>query len=165
MWLTGARSERAYSAGWHAEESLCHPSLTETWLFGGRTDLMPHRVPRPFQARRALLRHLAPRYQQASHAQKTLLLDSFLEWTGYSRKYAIELLNHRHHDQQSIHRRPLPHYGPAVQQALFLAWKATHYVCAKRLLPSLPTLVTMLEQHEHLQLTEEERRQLLAMSV
>jgi hypothetical protein len=88
-----------------------------------------------------------------------------VEWTGYSRKYAIELLNHGEHDQQSIQRRRLPQYGPAVQQALFLAWKATHYVCAKRLLPSLPTLVTMLEQHEHLQLTEEERRQLLAMSV
>ena len=88
-----------------------------------------------------------------------------MEWTGYTRKYAIALLNHGEHDQQSIQRHRLPQYGPAVQQALFLAWKATHYVCAKRLLPSLPTLVTMLEQHEHLQLTEEERRQLLAMSV
>ena len=52
-----------------------------------------------------------------------------------------------------------------MQQALFLAWKAAHYVCAKRLLPSLPTLVTLLEQHGHVCLTEEERRQLLAMSV
>jgi hypothetical protein len=55
--------------------------------------------------------------------------------------------------------------GSTVQQALFLAWKAAHYVCARRLLPSLPTLVTLLEQHGHLCLTEEERRQLLAMSV
>jgi hypothetical protein len=52
-----------------------------------------------------------------------------------------------------------------VQQALFLTWKAAYYVCAKRLLPSLPTLVTLLEQHGHLCLTEEERRQLLAMSL
>ncbi len=65
---------------------------------------MPQPFSRTFQVRHALLRHLAPRYQQASPAQKTLL-------------------------------------------------------------PSLPTLVTLLEQHGHLCLTEEERRQLLAMSV
>jgi hypothetical protein len=40
---------------------------------------MLQQVSRTFQARRALLRHLAPRYQQASSAQKTLLLDSFVE--------------------------------------------------------------------------------------
>jgi hypothetical protein len=47
----------------------------------------------------------------------------------------------------------------------FQAWKATHYVCAKRLLPSLPSLVALLERQGHLQLTEEERCQLLALSV
>ena len=126
---------------------------------------MPHRVSRTFQDRRALLRYLAPRYQQASPAQKTLLLDSFVEWTGYNRKYAIALLKHGKHDQETIRRRRLPQYRPPVQQALFVAWKAAHYVCAKRLLPSLPSLVALLEGHGHLQLTEEERLQLLAMSV
>jgi hypothetical protein len=126
---------------------------------------MSQRISSGFKVRRALLRSLAPRYQQASPAQKTLLLDSCVEWTGYSRKYAIALLNHGEHDQQAIQRRRLPQYGPAVQQALFLAWRATHYVCAKRLLPSLPSLVALLEGQERLQLTEEERCQLFAMSV
>ena len=126
---------------------------------------MPHRVSHTFQARRALLRSLAPRYQQASPAQKTLLLDLFVEWTGYTRKYAIALLNHGEHGQQTIQRRRLPQYRPAVQQALFVAWKATHYVCAKRLLPFLPSLVALLQQRGHLCLTEEERRQLLNMSM
>jgi hypothetical protein len=75
------------------------PSPMEIWLIGGRT----HGYASPgFQARRVLLRHLAPRYQQASPAQKTLLLDSFVEWTGYTRKYAIELLNHGEYNQQTI---------------------------------------------------------------
>src|SRR5436309_9740582 len=126
---------------------------------------MPQQVSPNFQARHALLRSLAPRYQQASLAQKTLLLDSFVEWTGYTRKYAIELLNHGAHGQQAIQRHRAPQYGQAVQQGLFLAWKAAYFVCAKRLLPSLPMLVTLLEQHGHLCLTEEERRQLLAMSL
>ena len=42
---------------------------------------MPQQVSPNFQARHALLRSLAPRYQQASLAQKTLLLDLFVEWT------------------------------------------------------------------------------------
>src|SRR5215471_800264 len=122
---------------------------------GGHT-VMPQRVSPTFHVRRALLRSLAPRYQQASPAQKTLLLDSFVEWTGYTRKYAIELLNHGEHGQQTIQRQRQPQYRQEVQQALFVAWKATHYVCAKRLLPSLPSLVGMLERQGHLQLTEEE---------
>ncbi|GHO65431.1 hypothetical protein KSC_043230 [Ktedonobacter sp. SOSP1-52] len=126
---------------------------------------MPQQIVQTFQTRRVLLRSLVPRYQQASPAQKTLLLDAFVEWTGYTRKHAIRLLNHGEYDQQTIQRHRLPQYRQEVQQALFLAWKAAHYVCAKRLLPSLPTLVTLLERHGHLHLTEEERRQLLAMSV
>src|SRR5260370_20003221 len=123
----------------------------------GGLGVMPQRVSRTFQARRALLRHLAPRYQQVSPAQKTLLLDSFVQWTGYTRKYAIELLNHGKQDQQTIQRHHLPRYSPVVQQALFLAWKAAHYVCAKRLLPFLPALVGLLERPGRLCLTEEDR--------
>ena len=82
---------------------------------------MPHRVSHTFQARRALLRHLTPRYQQASSAQKTLLLDSFVEWTGYTRKYAIALLNHGKQDQQTIQRRRLPGLFPgnSAERAVF----------------------------------------------
>jgi hypothetical protein len=45
-------------------------------------------------------------------------------------------------------------YGPEVQQALFLAWKATRYICAKRLVPFLPTLVEFLERQGHLLRTQ-----------
>jgi hypothetical protein len=33
----GAQSGRTHCGGWHADESLCHPSPMEIWLFGGRT--------------------------------------------------------------------------------------------------------------------------------
>jgi hypothetical protein len=161
----GVRRERVLLCIGTLTSFFATPSPKETWLFGGRTMVMPHQVSRPFQARRALLRYQAPRYQQASPAQKTLLLDSFVEWTGYTRKYAIALLNHGKYDQQTIQRRRLPQYRPSVQQALFQAWKAAHYVCAKRLLPFLPNLVALLEVQGCLELTEEERRQLLAISL
>jgi hypothetical protein len=104
-------------------------------------------------------------YQSASRARKNLILNDVVKRTGYARKSVIRLLNHPP-DNASLIRRPrLPVYGPEVQRALFLAWKATHYVCAKRLVPSLPNLVELLERCDHLRLAEEERRQMLAMSV
>jgi hypothetical protein len=56
------------------------------------------------------------------------------------------------------------HYGPDVQHALFLVWNAANRICAKRLIPFLPTFIDSLERHEHLQITEECRGQLLSMS-
>ena len=56
------------------------------------------------------------------------------------------------------------HYGPDVQHALFMVWHAANWICAKGLIPFLLTLIEALERHEHLHLTEECRRQLLAMS-
>ncbi len=53
---------------------------------------------------------------------------------------------------------------PDVQHALFLAWHAANRICAKRLIPFLPTPIEALERHEHLQLTAECRSQLLSMS-
>ena len=84
--------------------------------------------------------------------------------TGYNRKYAMYLLNHAKVEQPTPqHARPR-HYGPEVQHALFLVWHAANRICAKRLMPFLPTLVEALERHGHLHLTAECRRKLLSMS-
>src|SRR5947209_10076486 len=117
------------------------------------------------QTRRALLQHLLPQYREASTVKKkSQLLDAFTAATGYNRKYAMGLLNHAQ-VEQSTPQRPRPrHYGPEVQHALFLVWHAANCICAKRLIPFLPTLVEALERHEHLHLTEECRSQLLSMS-
>src|SRR5216683_5826276 len=132
----------------------------------GRGEVMESRTVAPlsYRARRELLAQVIPRYQQASSAHKSRLLDRFVEWTGYDRKYAIRLLNRPREEKGAILRPRLPHYSPEVQQALFLAWRAVLYICPKRLMPFLPFLVPSLEQCGHLQLNEEQRRQLLSMS-
>ena len=117
-----------------------------------------------FQARRALLQQTVPQSREASPSQKRTLLDAFVAATGYHRTYARWLLNHAEEVQQTL-RRPRPaQYGPEVQHALFLAWQAANRICAKRLIPFLPTLLEALERHEHLQISEECRKQLLSMS-
>jgi len=117
------------------------------------------------QTRRELLQHMLPQYREASTVKKkSKLLDAFTAATGYNRKYAMGLLNHAK-VEQSTPQRPRPrHYGPEVQHALFLVWHAANRICAKRLIPFLPTLIDALERHEHLHLSEECRRQLLSMS-
>jgi integrase-like protein len=117
-----------------------------------------------FKSKRELLLQIAPRYREASPALKTVILDEFVAATGYARKYAIRLLSHPVVPKLTIERPRPPHYGPEVQQALHLAWTAANHICAKRLIPFLPTLVESLERHGHLQLSEECRTQLLAMS-
>ena len=117
-----------------------------------------------YQARRALLQQTVPQYREASPSQKRTLLDGFVAATGYHRTYARWLLNHAEEVQQTL-RRPRPRqYGPEVQHALFLVWHAANRICAKRLIPFLPILIESLERHEHLQISEGCRRQLLAMS-
>src|SRR6266571_1325606 len=112
----------------------------------------------------ALLQQAVPQYREASPSQKRTLLDAFVATTGYHRTYARWLLNHAEEVQQTLQRPRPRQYGPEVQHALFLAWNAANRICAKRLIPFLPTLVEALEQHEHLHLSEECRSQLLSMS-
>jgi len=107
---------------------------------------------------------MAPFYREASLAQKALLLDQVVLVTGYARKYAIGLLNRAPKGTHALKRPRSPRYGHEVQHALVQAWKAARHICAKRLIPFLPTLVTALEHHGHLHLSEETRRQLLSMS-
>ena len=117
-----------------------------------------------YQVRQEVLQQVAPQYREASPSQKRTLLDAFVATTGYHRSYARWLLNHAQEVQQTHGRSHRCTYGPEVQHALFLAWHAANRICAKRLIPFLPTLLEALERHEHLQITEECRKQLLSMS-
>ena len=143
--------------------SICHVGRGISHRACARETIMKEGI--SLQTRRALLQHMLPQYREASTVKKkSKLLDAFTAATGYHRKYAMGLLNHAK-VEQSTPQRPRPrHYGPEVQHALFLVWHAANRICAKRLIPFLPTLVEALERHEHLHLTEECRRQLLSMS-
>jgi hypothetical protein len=114
-------------------------------------------------ARRILLGQVAPAYHQASGSQKQHILEEFVSATGYTRKYALWLLNHVEEvcaPPAALRRR----YGPEVEEALVLAWKTLNRICTKRLIPFLPSIVATLEEDGHLELNEEHRRLLLAMS-
>jgi hypothetical protein len=118
-----------------------------------------------YHAKRELLAQVFPRYQAATQAQKSVILDEFLAATGYDRKYAIRLLSKEAVLPPGPISRPrASRYGKEVAEALHLAWSALNKVCAKRLVPFLPDLVPTLERHDHLHLSDDVRALLLTIS-
>ena len=94
------------------------------------------------QTRRELLQQVIPQYRAATTVRKkSKLLDAFTATTGYNRKYAMHLLNHTKEVQLVPQHPRRRHYGPEVQHALLLVWHAANRICAKRLIPFLPTLL------------------------
>jgi hypothetical protein len=97
-----------------------------------------------------LVRALAPRYAHVSKREKSQLLDEVCRLTGYTRKYAVELLVHAPPDEPVVKRtrHRSPSYGPAEVELLQLCWLVTDGICAKRLAPFLPELLRRL-RHWH----------------
>ncbi len=81
-----------------------------------------------FQAKRELLAQTGPRYHAAPPQQKRAILDEFVAATGYARKYAIRLLGQPVVPPPGPIVRPrVRQYGPAVVEALTVAWAAANY--------------------------------------
>ena len=116
-----------------------------------------------FLARHELLERIAARYRLGTRKQKRMILDEFIESTGYARKYAIRLLGDPGDPQTKITRQRLRWYGPAVEEALMTVWNSANGICAKRLIPFIPELITALESHGHLS-PDDTRSKLLTLS-
>ena len=116
-------------------------------------------------SRRELLAVVAPRYRAARGEERTHILEEFIASTGYHRKYALSLLNHPISKGTARKKRARPRqYVFAVQQALVTCWRAANGICSKRLVPYLPELVRVLEQHGELHLDPPTKERLLALS-
>src|SRR2546422_11543463 len=94
-------------------------------------------------SRRELLAVVVPRYRAAHGTDRTRILNEFVASSGYHRKYAIQLLNHPPKAPPARKKR---------QRALITCWHATNGMYSKRLVPYLPELVAVLEQHGGMQL-------------
>lgn len=127
--------------------------------------------------RRVLVRTSAKAYQRAGRKEKTVILDQFVEITGYNRVYAARRLRghgKRVHLGQGMvaqgeaagcfRRGRGREYGPDLVMPLERIWEALDYVCGKRLVEGLPGALESLERCGEMRLREEERRKLLKMS-
>ena len=92
----------------------------------------------------------AKKYRTADKRKKTKILDTFIEQTGYGRKYAIHILANEGrvkpagkwvrlkiaHNSKKKRVYPVI-YGKAVQDALAPIWEAFNYQCGKLFAPFL----------------------------
>jgi hypothetical protein len=114
--------------------------------------------------RRELIKAIAERYRTASRIEKKKILDEFIEVTGFHRKHAIRALGTTGPSPLATSSERTRIYDEAVLQALTILWEAADRICGKRLKALIPTLIEVMERHEHISLDSEVRRHLLQMS-
>ena len=131
--------------------------------------------------RRELTEQLARRYRRASRKEKGVILDEFVETTGYQRKYAIQLLNWWGRSRllrsdgklvklvvgrpRRAMRRARPRrYDQQVLKALKQIWYVFDFMCGKRLVVVLRTMLPTLESFGEIQVSAEVRAKLLTIS-
>jgi hypothetical protein len=116
------------------------------------------------KSKRELLEAIRPRYLKASQAGKERILDEFVASTGYHRKYAIRVLKRGPKAKGLKKPGRKKEYQGEVVTALTRIWEICGRICSKRLKPYLPEIVTVLERHQELRLSEPVKSQLLRMS-
>jgi hypothetical protein len=109
---------------------------------------------------------LRPRYLKASKSEKAVILGEFCSTTHYHRKAAIRLLNRVPREPGSSKRRGRPptYVAPDLKRCLHILWRASGYVCSKRLEPFMGELLDCLMRHAELFPDAIVRTQLLRMS-
>lgn len=127
--------------------------------------------------RKVVTKLVCEQYRKARKKEKTVILNVFVQETGYNRSYAGWLLrNHGRRvevkpgivlqgDARRRRRRRLkPIYGPEVLAPLKKRWAILDYASGKRLKAALPGLLERLEACKEIRLTKAVRIKLLRIS-
>jgi hypothetical protein len=115
-----------------------------------------------YQAKLEVVRRFRKAYDLASKREKTRMLDTIVETTGYSRKHAIALLNDP--PQRKKTRRVRASRYAHLYDTLKFVWATSNFLCGKRLKPFLPELLQSLKRHKEIQITPDDTALLLTVS-
>lgn len=110
-----------------------------------------------------LVRHYHRQYERAGKRDKSRILDTLTEATGYSRKHAIALLSQPTLSAKKTSRSKPSRYA-SVYETLKYVWAASNFVCGKRLKPFLPEMVKALKRHKEIKLSRQDEVLLLSAS-
>lgn len=116
------------------------------------------------EERRKYLKMMQKRYQRASRAEQSRLLDEMESVTGLHRKSLLRLLGSDLSRQPRRQQRGRT-YGIEVHLALKVISESCDYICAERLQPNLVWLGSHLAEHGELEVTAEMLAKLATVSV
>jgi len=127
--------------------------------------------------KKAVTRQLQDRYQKSSKKEKIVMLNEFIQITGYNRSYAAQILRKKKVlgyltiDDKRIKytisgkkKKKKKHYDQDVLLALNQLWEEADSICSKRLAPFLTELIEVLEKYGEINLTREVKEKLLTIS-
>ena len=115
------------------------------------------------QTKAEIIRHFRKAYERASKAEKTRILNTIIESTGYSRKHTIALLSGPTTRKKKCTRSRPSRYAHLCK-TLKRVWATSNFLCGKRLKPFLPALVKSLKYHKEIKLTKADEALLLTVS-
>jgi len=131
--------------------------------------------------KKAVTRELRDRYQRSPKKEKSIILNGFIQLTGYNRCYACQVLNVKKEkvlgylniagkkikyiaDKRKIKRKKKKIYDQDVLVALKEIWKICDYICSKRLAPFLSEIIPVLERWGEIKLNLKVREKLFKIS-
>ncbi len=115
--------------------------------------------------RKAVTKEMLKRYAKGSKAEKGRILDELCALTGWTRRHARRALAGAAQGRIDRPRRPRERvYGPEVLPALRRIWAVLDGPAGKRLAPFMAEIVQALERCGELEVTQEVRSKLLAIS-
>ena len=115
--------------------------------------------------RHAVTKKMAAAYKRGTKSEKTLVLDSLVELTGWHRDHARHALKEAGTLKLVKPRQPrAPIYPTQITVALVFVWSLSRYPAGKRLAPMLAVLVAILQREGDLDLSDADATLLVSMS-
>lgn len=115
--------------------------------------------------KQAVTKTVKLRYKKARKAEKSKILNEFVETTGYNRSYARRILGKLTKSKKHKHKDPRKRtYDYEMFVPLKKIWMVADNICGKRLKPFLPELITVLERNKEVKLKKAVRNKLLSIS-
>ena len=114
--------------------------------------------------RKSLTKVFAEKYKYATRLEKNIILNEFIEYTGFNRNYAARVLRNvftkKTKSNSKNKRVRKSYYDEAVKKAVKNIWEILDYICGKRLVAILPEIIQKIEQFNELEFDDSTRQKL-----